>query len=222
MRQWKYAEELHASLATGYVEDAFETCRLYDIPLTQVICDCIIRAIDQLLDIQYEHAVKAAAQGFGDLSIPLPVRQAGNMKRIMPKVRVMVETARVEDAKRRSAMAEEKEKTGDTYSMNITQHGGVMSASQTGNASVQQLAIAELKDIGQAIAQTRAFFKKQEDSIDADEYIGLLASAEKAAHEGNEGKMLDFLKKVPGKAWEIGKAVIPQVLLHYLKMRGMA
>jgi hypothetical protein len=222
MQQWKFAEELHDNLATGYVEDAFETCRLYDIPLTQAICECIIKAVDYLLDAQYEHALKASAQGFGDLKIPLPVRQEGNMKRIIPKVRVMVEKARVEDEKRRTSMAQEKTKAGNTYNMNIMQHGGVMSASQTGNASVQQLNIGELQEIRQAIAATRAFFKKQEESVDADEYIGLLASAEKAAHEGDESKMHGVLKQVPGKAWEIGKEVIPKVLLHYLKMHGMA
>jgi hypothetical protein len=147
MQQWKFAEELHANLATGYVDDAFETCRLYDIPLTPAICDCLIKAVDYLLDVQYEHALKASAQNFGDLKIPLPVRQEGNTKRIMPKVRAMVETARVEDVKRRAAMAQEKNKSGGTYNMNITQHGGVMSASQTGDASVQQLTIGELNDM---------------------------------------------------------------------------
>jgi hypothetical protein len=222
MQQWKFAEELHENLATGYVEDAFETCRLYDIPLTQAICDCLVKAVDYLLEVQYEHALKASAQSFGDLKIPLPVRQQGNMKRIMPKVRVMVEKARVEDERTRAVMGQEKENTGDTYHMNITQHGGVMSASQTGNASVQQLNVGELNDMRQAIAETRAFFKKQEESVDTDEYIGLLASAEKAAHEGNESKMHGLLKHVPGKAWEIGKEVIPKVLLHYLEMHGMA
>jgi len=222
MQQWKFAEELHANLATGYVEDAFETCRLYDIPLTPTICDCLIKAVDYLLDVQYEHALKASAQNFGDLKIPLPVRQEGNTKRIMPKVRAMVETARVGDAKRRASMGEGKGKIGDTYNMNITQHGGIMSASLTGNASVQQLNIGELQEMRQALAGTRAFFKKQEESVDADECVGLLASAEKAAHEGNEGKMHALLKQVPGKAWEIGKEVIPKVLLHYLKIHGMA
>ena len=73
-----------------------------------------------------------------------------------------------------------------------------------------------------ALAELRAFFKKQEESVDADEYVGLLASAEKAAGEKDEGKMLGYLKQIPSKAWEIGKAVVPQVLLHYLKLRGMA
>ncbi len=53
-------------------------------------------------------------------------------------------------------------------------------------------------------------------------HVGLLARAEKAAGEKDEDKMLGCLKEIPSKAWEIGKAVVPQVLLHYLKLHGMA
>jgi len=74
----------------------------------------------------------------------------------------------------------------------------------------------------EALAEMRSFFKNQKESLDADEYVGLLASAEKAAGEKDESRMLGYLKQIPGGAWEIGKAVIPQVLLHYLKSRGMA
>jgi hypothetical protein len=222
MEEWKYKVELSDSLATGYVEDAFETCRLYEIPLTRSICDCLVKAVEQLLDAQYRHALQAQGQGLGDVKIPVSVRQGDSQhKRIMPRIRVMVETARVEDEKRRVAMAEEKEKRGVTYTQNITQHGGVMNASQTGNVSAQQLTVGELENLRPALTEMRAFFKKQE-SVDADEYVGLLASAEKAAAEKDESKMLGYLKQVPSKAWEIGKAVIPQVLLHYMKLRGMA
>jgi hypothetical protein len=68
----------------------------------------------------------------------------------------------------------------------------------------------------------RAFFKKQEESVDSDEYVGLLASAERAAGDKDENKMLECLRQIPNKAWEIATMVTPQVLLHYLKLHGMA
>jgi hypothetical protein len=52
--------------------------------------------------------------------------------------------------------------------------------------------------------------------------VGLLASAEKAAGEKDESKMFGYLMQIPSKAWGIGKVVAPQVLLHYLKLRGLA
>jgi hypothetical protein len=65
----------------------------------------------------------------------------------------------------------------------------------------------------------RAFFKKQEQSLDADQYVRLLASAEKAAGEKDEGKMLSCFKQIPTKARDIGKAVIP-VRVELLACRG--
>jgi hypothetical protein len=223
VEEWRYKQELYDSLATGHVQDAFETCRLYDIPLTQPICDCLVKAVDELLEIQYRNAVQAQAHGLSAIRMPVAVLQQGSMahKKIMPRIRVMVETARVEDEKKRAEMAKQNEKYGDTYTQNIIQHGGVMHASQTGDVTVQQLTIAQLDRLRTALADVRAFFKKQ-DSVDTDEYAGLLASAEKAAGEKDESKMLGYLKQLPKGAWEISKAVIPQVLLHYLKLRGMA
>jgi hypothetical protein len=224
MEEWKYKEELSDSLATGYVQDAFETCHLYDIPVTPPICDCLVKAVEELLVVQYRNALQTQSQGLADVKIPISVRQQGNLRsrKIMSQIRVMIEAARVEDVRKRVAMAKENERYGDTYTQNITQHSGVMNASLTGNVSAQQLTVLELDSLRPALAELRAFFKKQEESVDADEYVGLLASAEKAAGEKDEGKMLGYLKQIPSKAWEIGKAVVPQVLLHYLKLRGMA
>ena len=119
-------------------------------------------------------------------------------------------------------MADDKQRYGDTYNQSITQHGGVMNATQTGNVSAQQLTVAALNDLRPALTEMRTFFKKQGESVDADEYIGLLASAEKAVGEKDESKMLGYLKQIPAHAWEIGKAALPQVLLHYLKAHGLA
>jgi len=141
----------------------------------------------------------------------------------MKRIRVMIETARVEDAKARLTMTTPKEKTGDVYSytQHITQHGGVINASQTGNVSSQQLNVGELGELRTVLAEVRSALKRQDNSVDVDEHIGLLASADKAANEGNENKMLGFLKQIPEKTWDIGKVVIPQAVLAYLKAHGI-
>jgi hypothetical protein len=51
MEEWKYAEELSDNLATGYVDDALATCRLYDIKITKPLCDCLLTAVEALLVI---------------------------------------------------------------------------------------------------------------------------------------------------------------------------
>ena len=140
----------------------------------------------------------------------------------MTRITVIVEKARVERQKKKVAMEKEKEKYGGTYTQNIVQHGGVMSASQTGNVSAQQLAVGGMENLRPALAEMRAFFKKQAESAETDECVGLLASAEKAAGEKDEGKMLGYLKQIPSKMWDIGKVVVPQVLLHYLEQHGLA
>lgn len=223
MEEWKYKKEFVESLATVYVEAALETCRLYDIPLTPSICNCLVRATEEFLDIQYRYALQGQAQGVADVKISMSVRQEGNLqsRKIMNPIKVMIETARVEDMRKRAAMADEQKKHGNTYTQKITQHGGVMNASQTGNVSAQQVTVAELDDLRPALAEMRAFFRKQE-SVDADEYVGLLAGAEKAAADKDESKMRSYLKQIPEKAWEIGKAIIPQILLQYLKNHNLA
>lgn len=222
MEEWKYKEELSDALATGYIQDAIETCDLYEVALTEPLCHCLLKATEEMLNAQYHHALQAQAQGTSDVKIPLSVRQQGNMKarKVMPHIRVIVEKARVERLKKKVVM--EKEKYGDIYTQNIVQHGGVMSASQTGNVSAQQLAVGELENLSPALAEMRAFFKKQSESVETDECVGLLASAEKAAGEKDEGKMLGYLKQIPTKMWDVGKVVVPEVLLHYLKQHGLA
>ncbi|HLJ85500.1 MAG TPA: hypothetical protein VKZ53_01675 [Candidatus Angelobacter sp.] len=222
IQEWKLKEQHLESLTIEYVEAAIETCKLYEISLTQPLCNCLIKAAGDFLDIQFRRSLELHSQGIGGVKVPLSVRQQGNLNsvKIMNRIKVAVETARVEDARKRNAMP--KEGYGDIYNQHIVQNGGVLNASQTGNISVQQITTTALNDLRPELAQMRAFFKKQEESVDTDEYVGLLASAEKAADEKDENKMLGYLKQIPGKAWEIGKAVIPPMLLHYLKAHDMA
>jgi hypothetical protein len=89
MEEWKYKEELSNSLATGYVQDALETCQLYDIPITRPICECLVKAVEELLVVQYRNALAAQGQGLADVKIPLSVRQQGDLgtRKIMPRSR---------------------------------------------------------------------------------------------------------------------------------------
>ena len=117
---------------------------------------------------------------------------------------------------------DDKKRYGNTYTQNITQHGGLMNASQTGNVSAQQLTIGDFDGLQSALADLRRFFRRQDDSADVDEIVGQLASAEKAASRRDEPKLFESLKRIPARAWEIGRAVLPEVLLHYLRTRGLA
>src|SRR6478735_5600007 len=110
VQEWKVKEEHLESLATEYVQAAIETCRLYDIPLTQSICNCFVKAVGEYLDIQFGYLLKSQAQGMADVPVPLSVRQQGNLNiiKIMNRIKVAVETARVEDAKGRNAIVKEK------------------------------------------------------------------------------------------------------------------
>jgi hypothetical protein len=228
LQEWKFKEEKIDALATGYTEDAIATIQLYDIPFTQQLRNCLEIAVGDMLIAAYQNALKTPSQIAGGTRVPNSIRQqrAGSLNgkyfRIMPSIKVKLEEARVADEKRRAGVVKEKEKRGDSYTQNIQQHGGVMNASMTGNVSTQQVIVADFDELRPALAQMRAFFKTQESSVENDEYIGLLASAEKAATEKDEGKLLGCLKAIPRGAWEIGKVVVPQVLLHYLKAHGMA
>jgi hypothetical protein len=70
------------------------------------------------------------------------------------------------------------------------------------------------------LATVRSYLRKQDDWVDADEHIGLLASAEKAAVQNDENKMLGFLKQIPAKLWDVAKPVATQGLLAYLHHKG--
>ena len=80
-KKWKYKEELSDALAIAYVKGtAIETCELYEIPLTEPLCECLAKATDEMLDAQYRNALQAQAQEVSDVKIPLSVRQQGNMR----------------------------------------------------------------------------------------------------------------------------------------------
>lgn len=98
---------------------------------------------------------------------------------------------------------------------------GVLNASQTGNVYAQQITVQELADLRTALAEVRTVLKAESQSLETDEHVGLLAMAERAASDKDESKMLDYLKQIPSKAWDVGKVVVPQVLLHYLRLHNL-
>lgn len=220
--EWQLKEKMFEELALGYVEDVLETCKLYDITVTHPFCERLLQAVNDLLVAQYKNALQAHAQGISDVRIPLSVRsRMGNLPRfpgVLNRVRVILEKARVEDEKARRAMM--RNSAGNTYSQTINQYGGVMNASQTGNVYVQQLTAEQLNTLRPELAAVRAALKAQ-GSLDADENVGVLAKAEKAAGEGDEDKMLGILKQIPAKVWDIGKGVLSGTLLAYLKAHGI-
>jgi hypothetical protein len=193
LQEWKYKEEMSNSLATGFLQDAFETCELYEIPLTESLSGCLEKAVEDLLDVQYQNSLKTQASGMADVAIPLSAVQQGGIafKKIMPQVRAMIEKARVEDSKKRAAMEKEKEKYGDTYTQNIVQHGGIMNASQTGNVIAQQLTVGEISDMQNAISQMRSIFKTQPESADNDEYVGCWQVRRKPLPQTTKAKCSD-------------------------------
>lgn len=119
-------------------------------------------------------------------------------------------------------MSKEPAKNGHTYVQNIHQAGGMMNASQTGNVYAQQFTVADFEQLSSALADLRSHLRKQDDSVETDEQLGLLAGAQKAAQEKDESKMLACLRQVSPRVWDITKAVVPQVLLHLLKTQGLA
>jgi hypothetical protein len=224
--EWSLAEKLANDTVRGQVEDALDTCRLYDIQLTRQLCDCLLAESQELLVLKFQHTVSGGTHsGFG-IRAPMGFQQhleemaMTRRFRIMPEIHVIVETARVEDEKRRSEM-EKKPSGGSTYTQNITQHGGVLNASQTGDVIARQITVGDYERLQAALGDMRKFFKDQ-NTLDSDEYAGLLAGAEKAAATKDEGKMRGILKQIPVKVWEIGKPVLTQTLIAYLKSHGMA
>lgn len=218
---WSYREELFNSLARGYAQDVLGTCRLYNVPLTRPFCDCLVKAIEGLLAIQYRNALYPQGHSKADVKIPLPMREQlarmlnGKRFEVMPEIRVAIETARVESVREKMAIAKKKESQGNGHNLTFAHNGNGMHA-------VQQLTIAELDNLREELAGMRAFFKTQAGLEKADVYDWLLADAEMAASELDEEKMFGCLRQVPHTAWDTGKMVLPQALLHYLKVRGMA
>lgn len=112
-----------------------------------------------------------------------------------------------------------------TYIQNISQHGVGNSVSQLGDTHTNVLQISDMSGLKQELATIRARLKAEPDSLEADEVLGSLASAEKAVQSNDEHGVKHALSTISKSGWEIVKKVAPtvgsQMLLHYLKLHGM-
>ena len=118
--------------------------------------------------------------------------------------------------------------TGHTtnYIQHVTQSGTGSSVSQLGDTHTNILQIGDMSGLKQEIATIRAALKTQPDSLEADEVLGSLASAERAAQSNDGHGVKHALSTITKGGWEIVKKVAPtvgsQVLLHYLELHGIA
>jgi len=112
------------------------------------------------------------------------------------------------------------------YIQNVNQTGTGNSASQVGDITTNFVQGVDMVGLKHELATIRAGLKAQPESLEADEVLGALASAEKAAQSDDEHGVKNALGAITKSGWEIVKKVIPtvssQVLLHYLKLHGMA
>lgn len=117
-------------------------------------------------------------------------------------------------------------KPAPTYIQNINQRGVGNSVSQLGDTHTNILQIGDMGELKQELATIRAALKGQPESLEVDEVLGSLASAEKAAGSNEEHGVKHALSTITQGGWEIVKNVVPtvgsQVLLHYFKLHGMA
>src|SRR5271157_2160149 len=56
--EWDLTESYLNSLASGFVDDAISTCRLYNIPITNQLCECLETATTDLLTAQYQNQIR--------------------------------------------------------------------------------------------------------------------------------------------------------------------
>jgi hypothetical protein len=227
---WKLREAFLNSQAEGYVEDALETCRLYDIPITQELCKCLEQSAREYLTVQFQYLKNDPEGGVSHIeTTPPSARQqladmaTNNMYAILRPIQIKLEQARVTDLRNRTEMSKNDTKQGHTYIQNNVVNGaGTIAASQLGDVYYQSSLSLDFDTIKAELSSARSLLKQQPTSLDNEEYIGLLAGAEKAAEQKNPSVLSDYLKQIPEKGWDIIKVVAPQLVLHYLKLKGMA
>ncbi len=112
------------------------------------------------------------------------------------------------------------------YIQHVTQSGPGSSVSQLGDTHTNILQIGDMRALEQELAAIRAALKAQPDSLEADVVLGSLASAERAAQSNDGHGVKHALSMITKGGWEIVEKVAPavgsQVLLHYLKLHGLA
>jgi hypothetical protein len=88
------------------------------------------------------------------------------------------------------------------------------------------LQIGDMGTLKQEMAAIRSALKAQTESLENDEVLGSLASAEKAAQSNDEGGVNHALSAISKGGWgiiqKVASTITSQVLLHYLKLHGIA
>lgn len=224
MEEWKYKEELSDALATGYIQDAIETCDLYEIPLTESLCQCLLKATEEMLDVQYKNALQAQALGTSDVRIPLSVRQQGSMRatKIMPQIRVTIEKVRVEHMKKTEQQKQKHSDTSDRVAhSSIVVHGDVNDSTfQQGSHNVAVVVnkadIQRIAEEVKALIATQKFPKEDAEEISADIATAeaQLASPKPKHHIIRES--LDSVRHVLEHAFGAALAHHAPLLLAYL------
>ncbi len=231
--EWDTKAEFLDTLALGSVEVALETCKLYEVELTTARCACLENAASEFLGIQYGMQIQNKAKGILDVHIPNSAVQALSSRlhnksfTVMSKIRVIIEEARVEDVKRRAKMKKEAEITpGNTNVQHVHQYGDNSVATQTGNVTINQYTVNDFKQLTVELDTLRTALKSQPTTLDADRTIGLLAEAEEASQQNDQTKVTSTLSRISKAGWEMIKTAAPnigsQMLLHYLKLHGLA
>ena len=118
-------------------------------------------------------------------------------------------------------MKSERSEKGNIYSQVIHQHGdGNITATVAHEIATNQTAINDFPALVAGLSTMREHFKSL-NTLEADEYAGLLAQAQKAAQEKDEGKLLKFVKAIPSKAWDLSKPLLSAALSHFLIAQGI-
>ena len=228
-QEWKLTEDKIDSLAKDYLDDALKTIELYRIPLTQQLCDCLEQALRHMLAISYSHA-KATLRGTltaqpvpEGLDVQLGSRMDQGRFKAMTDISIRLTESRLAYERQGEQRVSESDAKGHTINVqyNTVQHGGTINASQTGDVHVQMLTDNDFDAIAIDLAQVRAELRKREPTLETDEHIGCLAADERAANEKNESKMLECLKMIGSKGWDLIKVLAAPALLVYAKYKGI-
>ncbi len=101
--EWDLAIEHIGDRAVGYFQAGIEACTLYEIPLTQPLCQCIEVAVKDFLIVQQKNALTNAAKSVpGAPPIPLASSAQELHSRPLPRyneILIDLEKARVESEK---------------------------------------------------------------------------------------------------------------------------
>ena len=118
-------------------------------------------------------------------------------------------------------MERDDSKKGTLIQQYITQQGdGTINATMIGDIATHQTTVNDFAALTAGISALREHFKSI-NTLEADEYAGILAAAQKAAQEKDESKLVHFIKTIPSKAWEVGKPLITAALSHFLMTHGI-